>query len=65
MSNCQLDAMYHVFELQKVMDEGNLSLGELVEVVKMAVASGHEELIICLQMVSHAVQMALDDKESQ
>lgn len=58
MTKHQMQAMEALFAFSAAMDEGGLSIADLEEVVRMAVAAGHELMLINLAMAKLALERA-------
>lgn len=52
----QADAMEAIFSFCEAMDKGKLSIDDLREVMKLAVASGWDRINICLSMATVAIE---------
>lgn len=52
------DAMQAAFDLTEAITDGHLSVQDLKEMVEFAVSSGFNTMMICMQMMSHAITLA-------
>ncbi len=59
----QIAAMQSIFDLVDAVGGSDLSIGDLAQIAEVAIEEGHESIIICLNMASNAVQLALDRKK--
>lgn len=58
LSEHQHDAMQAIFDFEEAVRDGGLSILSLSQVVKLAVADGHDMLLIALQMMIEAIKLA-------
>lgn len=52
----QLEAMETIFKLVDIVNESGLTIADLEQVARVAVASGHEKISIVLSMASIGVE---------
>lgn len=57
----QIEAMEAIFQLAKAADDG-VTIGELTEVMKLAVKDGWDMLEIVLAMASNAARIAREER---
>lgn len=56
LSRHQIDAMDAIFAFSKAMSDGNLSTLDLREVMRQAIADGHEMLAVQIIMATEALR---------
>ncbi len=57
-----IQAMECIFGLAEAVNDGNVTIGELEDVIRLAVQDGHERIMLALAMVSCALQRVTQDK---
>ena len=63
MPEPQTRAMQALFDFAEAMEEGGLSIGDLRDVMRLAIADGLGTFTIILAMASCAVQMLAEERE--